>query len=158
MTKNNIEDHLAWLINCGSLQPQQPVPALQFTGGSNASPTFSDGPPSSQRAEGIYGETSGGSVGNSDVSIFPSEPEFIRPVLPASALKTQGKDAMARLQAGSKSSHKPRLLSESIPLSLQTPTAPSTRAPGTSLKDRYSAQWERKAPGKDNRNLRVLYS
>lgn len=77
--------------------------------------------------------------------------EFVRPDLPASVLNAQSGYEMARLQSGPKSRNKPRLLSEHIPVALRTPTPISIRKPGTSLKDQYSAQWDRKSSGTKGR-------
>lgn len=149
MTRHNIKDHLDWLIKAGSSQPPQPAYAPPSSGLTSALDPSLAYPSSQQQFESISGDLADTWGVTKDVGIFHSRPEFARPLLPASILNAQGSDTMARLQSGTKSSNKPRLLSETIPLSLQTPTASSGRAPGTSLKDRYSAQWERRAPGKE---------
>ena len=149
MTKHNIREHLTWLIKYNSLQPPQPVYVPPSTGLSSAlEPSFNvQSPPQDVRRLDSATFDELGLPENVN-GPHPAR-EFVRPVLPASKLKAQNNDAMARLQSGPKSSHKPRLLSESLPLSLQTPSTSSGKVPRTSLKDQYNAQWERKAPGKN---------
>jgi len=143
MTKHNIRDHLNWLIKCGSSQPSQPVYV-------NAAQSLLDDRPSLQKFGRADDYSTDLRALQRDVGSLHSEPQFARPSLPASILNAHGGNTMARLQSGPKSGHKPRLLSEAVPLSLQTPTSSSTpRAPGTSLKDRYNARWERRAPGEE---------
>ena len=149
MTKNNIRDHLAWLITSSSVRPQQSTQALPITGPPNLLENPLDRQPSSQRPVNTGDDLAGVPAASSNAHALLSEPEFLKPALPASASSHDAKDVMARLQAGPKSSHKPRLLSESIPLSLQTPASSSSRIPGTSLKDRYSAQWQQRATGEE---------
>ena len=148
MTKTNIKDHLAWLITCKSVRPPRSAHAPQTTGPPNLLEISLDRQPSSQRPVNTCDESAGVPAAAGDACTLHPEPEFLKPALPASASIHQAQDVMARLQSGPKSSHKPRLLSESIPLSLQTPTSSSIRIPGTSLKDRYSAQWQQRATGK----------
>ena len=155
MTKHNIKGHLNWLIKCGSYQPSQPAYSPSSTGPASVIEQILEEQSTSQRAEPVIQDGSGiGSLAE-DALHPPSEPEFVRPILPASVLNAQGKDEMARLQSGTKSSHKPRLLSETIPLSLQAnPVSP--RVPGTSLRDRYNAQWERRAPSKRFEGSKIM--
>ena len=138
MTRHNLEQHLHWLL--GSLLTEPPQPAYAPL------PTSSVEDASSlpQEAERLRLDIIVEEASDADSS--SRQPQFVRPILPASVVNTQGGHEMARLQSGPKSSNKPRLLSEHIPVALQTPTPTSIRKPGTSLKDQYSAQWERR-PG-----------
>lgn len=150
MTRTNLGIHLSWLISCGSTQPPQPIYVPQLT-----QPADGLGQPldnSSLSQKPVLDIEKSGNVqrGTDDDSCIPSESEFARPQQSASALNAQSKIAMARLQSGPKSSNKPRLLSESLPVSLQTPTHSAVRPSSTSLKDQYSAQWESRANGNDN--------
>jgi len=88
----------------------------------------------------------GGSAQNNARSA-QTAPEFARPLFPASALNALDKDDMARLQSAPKSNNKHRLLSETIPVALQSPTVTS-RTPGKSLTDNYSARYDRRTEGK----------
>ena len=148
MTKHNIKEHLDWLIKCTSFQPPQPVYAPPSTGLDSALKPFPDSQSPPQRLDNLETATLDAVDSPEKVDGPHPPPEFAKPLLPASKLTSQNNDAMARLQSGTKTSHKPRLLSESLPLSLQTPSTSSSNVPRTSLKDRYNAQWERKAPGK----------
>lgn len=144
MTKHNLREHLSWLIGCGSLQPSQPAYAPPTTGLASAlGPSVDDQSPS-QAAESVVEEPH---FRQNDAGGPQAKPTFARPLLPASVLNAQSKDAMARLQSGPSSNNKPRMLSETIPLSLHTPTTSTARAPGTSLKDQYNAQWTPRATG-----------
>lgn len=145
MTKHNLREHLSWLIGCGSLQPSQPAYAPPTTGLASAlGPSVDDQSPP-QAVEIVLEEAH---FRQDDAGGSQAKPTFARPLLPASALNVQSKDAMARLQSGPSSNNKPRMLSETISLSFHTPTTSSARAPGTSLKDQYNAQWPPRATGK----------
>jgi len=145
MTKHNLREHLSWLIGCGSLQPSQLAYAPPSAGLASAFGSFLEDQSPSQGLESVLEEPN---IVPNDVGGYQVEPTFARPLLPASVLNAQSKDAMARLQCGPRSNNKPRMLSENIPLSLQTPTTSSARASGTSLKDQYNAQWTPRATGK----------
>ena len=150
MTKHNIKEHLSWLINSGSSHPPRPAhapPSAVFT--SDLGPFLDNLTPPRSFEEIGLGRTEALRTAK-DVGDLLPEPQFARPSLPASKLNAQRNDPMARLQSGAKQSHKPRLLSEGIPLSLQTPTTTSSGAPRTTLKDRYTAQWEPRAPGENS--------
>lgn len=140
MTRHNLDQHLHWFLGSAPTEPQQPVyapPPTSFT---------EDAPPLPQEVERLRPATI---VRESDGNVDRSarQPEFVRPTTPASVLNNQGGYEMARLQSGPKSSKKPLLLSEHIPVALQTPNSTSTRKQGTSLKDQYSAKWESRPLG-----------
>lgn len=140
MTRHNLNQHLHWLLGSLPIEPPQPAYApLATSSVENASSL-------PQEVEHLELDTI---VEEADkyVQSSATQPEFVRPTLPASILNTQDGQEMARLQSGPKSSNRPRLLSEHIPVALQTPTPTSIRKPGTSLKDQYNAQWERKPLG-----------
>ena len=141
MTRHNLEQHLHWLLGSLPTEPLQPAYAPLPT---SSMEDVSSLPQEAERLklDPIVEEAS-------DANSSSRQREFVRPSLPASVLNTQGGHEMARLQSGPKSSNKPRLLSEHIPVALQTLTHTSIRKPGTSLKDQYSAQWERR-PGTES--------
>ena len=146
MTKHNIKDHLDWLIKAGSFHPSQPLYAPP-TAEIDSTLVASSDIFSTQEPTGNTCKNSNDNLGIlQDVDRPLSQPEFARPSIPASILNARD-GVMARLQSGSKSNHKPRLLSENLPLSLQTPATSSTKGFGTSLKDRYNARWEQRAAG-----------
>ena len=140
MTRHNLNQHLHWLLGSLSTEPPQPAYHRPL-------------PPSVEEAlslpQGFVRTGSQPNVGKAGCNVDHSarQPEFVRPSLPASVLNIQAANEMARLQSGPKSSNKPRLLSENIPVALQTPPSTTLRKPGTSLKDQYSAQWERRPSG-----------
>ena len=143
MTKHNLKQHLHWLLGSLPTEPPQPVYAPPTPSIGNALSL----PPNLERlgSNSVVWEADG-NVGSS-----ARQPEFVRPTLPASVLNTQAGNDMARLQSGPRSNNKPRLLSEHIPVALQTPASTSIRKPGTSLKDQYIAQWERRPSGTQGR-------
>lgn len=147
MTRHNLREHLSWLVLSTPSQPQQPAYAPPSTESANGLEAFLEdaSPPLASPDIVSYPSPNPRALSDVDESTLPRE--FARPLLPASVLNARGGDAMARLQSGPKSSHRPRLLSESIPLSLQPPTPSSIRSAGTSLTDRYNAQWEQKPSG-----------
>lgn len=140
MTRHNLNQHLHWLLGSSLTEPPQPAYAPPLTS------SVEDASSLPQEVEHLGLDTIVEEA-NSNVHSSARQPEFVRPTLPASVLNTQGGHEMARLQSGPKSSNKPRLLSEHIPVALQIPAPTSIRRPGTSLKDQYSAQWERRPSG-----------
>ena len=147
MTTNNLREHLVWLIGNGLPQPPQPLYTPPSTEASSVLGAVSEDQSPLPISAGPYSDST------EIVTVFEnafgqqSLPEFVRPSLPASVLNAHGADAMARLQSGPKSNHKSRLLSERMPLSLQTLSASLARPPGRSLTDQYNAPWEQKASG-----------
>ena len=140
MTKNNLSQHLTWLISSNPLHPPQPVFTPPSTATSSASePTLEGPPPPLLFADPLSGVV-GPQVASKDVRGLDAQTQFTRPSVPASVLNTYGTEAMARLQSGPRSGHKPRLLSESKPPFVQTSSIP--RAPGQSLSEHYAAKWE----------------
>lgn len=143
MTRNNLNQHLHWFLGSTHTEPPQPAYAPPPTSSAEDAPSL---PPESERLRpATIVEESDGNVDSS-----ARQPEFVRPTTPASVLNDQGGYQMARLQSGPKSSKKPLLLSEYIPVALQTPTSTSTRKQGTSLKDQYSAKWDRRPLGTES--------
>ena len=151
MTRHNLNQHLHWLLGSFPTEPRQPAYAPAPTSSVEAALSLP------QEVEHLALDTI---VEEADSNANSSErlPEFVRPTLPASVLNAQGGHEMARLQSGPKSNNKPRLLSEHIPVALQTSRLTSIRKPGTSLKDQYSAQWERKPSGTEARIARGFVS
>ena len=141
MTRHNLNQHLDWFLGSSLTEPPQPAYAPP--------PTSSFPNPSSlpQEVESLELARIVEEVDN-NVHSPARQPEFVRPTLPASVLNAQEGHDMARLQSGPKSSKKPQLLSERIPVALQSSTPISVRRPATSLKDQYNAQWETKSHSK----------
>ncbi len=142
MTRHNLSQHLTWLIGSNPLHPPQPIFTPPSTATSSVSePTLEGPPPPLVFADSLSG-VSGPRVTSKDVRGQESQTEFTRPSVPASVLNTYGTETMARLQSGPRSGHKPRLLSEIIPPSVQTPSVSVPRALGQSLREHYTAKWE----------------
>ena len=148
MTKHNIREHLNWLIQNTS-DPPQPAHAPPSTGVASALHSTLEYHQSSQRIEPSSHGLQDAITVTKDAESLCLEPQFARPALPASVLKAQSSDPMGRLQAGSKTSHKPRLFSETISLSLQPSGASNVRTPGLSLHDQYNERFGPKTPGTD---------
>ena len=146
MTRHNLNEHLHWLLRTSPIEPPRPA---------YAPPPASSIEDVSSGAEHIILNTIFEEA-DSNVSSSPRRGDFVRPTSSASCLNLRGGHEMARLQSGPRSSNKPRLLSEHIPVALQTPTSSSIRKPGKSLKDQYSAQWEHR-PGAEGRFFQRLH-
>ena len=144
MTRHNLNQHLHWLLRASPAEPPQSAYAPTPT------PSVEDALSLPQQVEYLGLDTIVEEF-DSNVNSTARQPEFLRPTLPASVLNAQGQPEMARLQSGPKSNNKPRLLSEHIPIALQTSSHTSTRKLGTSLKDQYSAQWEHRPSGLKSR-------
>ena len=146
MTKHNLTGHLSWLLKSNNAVLNNDAPAIVQ---SSQTAGLLDTLALSQSAPGTQGNVAVESDGRAfDVAGFPpTEREFLRPTLPASFLTAQDGVAMARLGLGSTSSNKPCLLSENIPVSLQTP-ASIARVPGTSLREHYTTRYEHRSEGK----------
>lgn len=143
MTRHNLSRHLAWLLGSQSNIPASPPvihPSASSTVTLGAEP-FSLSQFPYQTGEGIrLNESLNSSTNGSGPA---TSEEFARPSLPASALPTQSSGTMGRLQSGSKSSTKPRLLSAALPELAQTPKQPSLSRSVTSLGDQYNAAYSR---------------
>ena len=145
MTRHNLNEQLHWLLSCLPSEPPQTVYAPPtLLSADDAFPLPQDIERS--RLDIVVDKADG----NVDSSTQQTE-EFLRPTVPASLLNTQTGNDMARLQSGPKKNNKPRLLSERIPVALQNAAPTSSRKPGPSLKDQYSAQWERRPSGTQGR-------
>ncbi len=142
MTRHNLSQHLTWLIGSNPLHPPQPIFTPPSTATSSVSEPTLEGPPPPL----VFADPSSGVIGpeitSKNVRGQETQTEFTRPSVPASVLNTHGTGTMGRLQSGPRSGHKPRLLSENIPPSVQTPSMPVPRAPGQSLREHYTAKWE----------------
>ena len=142
MTRHNLSQHLTWLIGSNPLHPPQPIFTPPSTATPSASePTLEDPPPPLVIADSIP-RLSRPQVTFKDAPSQESKTEFTRPSVPASFLNTYGTEAMARLQSGPRSGHKPRLLSASTLPSVRTPSVSVPRPLGHSLTEHYTAKWE----------------
>lgn len=145
MTKNNLREHLNWLLHSESAPPappSRPAAHLQLT----ESGSILDNEAGILSSAGPLGLTL--RTANDANSVRGT-----RPQLPLSIAESN--DAMARLQLPAKSNTKPRLLSENVPLSLQTPQ-PAHRTSGLSLKDQYKARYDRKTEGGSSDSVSLM--
>ena len=142
MTENNLGVHLRWFLKGGSEQPPQPAYASLLPELSPANII-----PRNDCSQASQIVSAGVELPGLDANSGSHQPShsFARPGRPASVLNAQSEDAMARLQSGRRDNNKPRLLSEALPVTLQTPSNPAKRVPGTSLRDQYTAQLECKS-------------
>lgn len=148
MTRHNLQSHLSWLLRTQYNVPGSP-PGVPPSAGSSitlgAEPfTLSQFP--SQTIESI--ELDVGLNPNTNGQSTEGGKEFVRPSLPASALHTTCPDAMGRLQSGSKSNTKPRLLSQVLPEVVQTTQQLAGSHPTISLSDQYNAAYSRNDAGR----------
>ena len=146
MTKHNLREHLHWLIDTNPTEPAHRAIPPPSTVPSAVLEPFPDESSQPRVLDAGVSHRCVTQIATEKLGSPERELEFARPLLPASVLNARSRDEMARLQSGPKSNKKPRLLSENIPLSLQTPTPSSIRVPGKSLTDQYNAPWERKNP------------
>ena len=142
MTRNNLSQHLTWLISSNPLHPPQPIFTPPSTATSSASEPTLEGPSPPLLFADPLSEVVGPQVASKDVRGQETQTQFTRPSVPASVLNTYGTEAMARLQSGPRSGHKPRLLSESKPPFVQTSSVSVPRVAGQSLSEHYAAKWE----------------
>ena len=141
MTRNNLREHLHWLVSSKPFAPPLPGPTPRA---GKLSPTQTDPLYDSLEAELLGPTTTLSSpihVAGGRIDHAGREFDFARPLLPASSYNTGKGKEMARLQSGPRSNTK-RLLSHTSPDPLQTPTPCSARRPSTSLKDQYTAAYE----------------
>lgn len=140
MTKNNLRGHLNWLVSSNSFAPPTPGPTPPDIVASTSFISASEDP--------LHNHQSGGF----DVSIYRQsdrddvEEPFSQLVPlrhPDNSLSAPDTNAMARLQAGS--STRSKLLSHDVSGQLQTPTSHHSRPPSTSLRDQYTAPYEKGA-------------
>ena len=157
MTRNNLREHLSWLITSKPLAPPPPGPApptsyFSATQDAPCNNTLQEEPRELSTSLPTPSHTAGGDINN-----VHRDFEFARPLLPASVLNAGGSEEMARLQSAPRSNTK-RLLSHPSPDSLQTPTPYSGRRVTASLKDQYTAAFEHGSYGNSTRNLIVQTS
>lgn len=148
MTRNNLSSHLSWLLRSRSNVPTSP-PVVPLSASSTVALgsepySLSQFPSQIVRESGFSENTDSGTHGD----CHRRDEEFAHPSLPASVHKPQGSETMGRLQLGSKSSTKPRLLSSVLPEVAQTPKQPSLFRPATSLGDQYNAAYSGGNPSK----------
>ena len=125
MTRNNLREHLSWVLSARAFSPLQSTRSLT-------------GLLSTQQHE-IVATAPIGSIGDGDHAEQAEQAhQFLRPAIPIKIQEGTTLADMAKLQSGSSLSTKPRLLSHS-PHSFQSPKSNPVRLPGSSLHDEYNA-------------------
>ena len=135
MTRNNLAEHLSWLLKSANKHGAETASLRTLANVRAQEPNVSSAPSSNSCEPSV--SSFNDSAGSKDTS-FETDEEFVRPNLPASALRAQSRDDMARLQCGPKSNHKPRLLSESSLTPLHTQGPSVVYGPSNSLAAQYS--------------------
>ena len=128
MTRNNLREHLHWLV---SSKPFAPTPPGTPAPASYLSPAQIDPPYDPLQVELRGTSTTRSSeihVAGGEIDHAGGEFEFARPLLPASLYNIGKSEEMARLQSGPRSNTK-RLLSHASPDPVQTPTSYSGKRP-----------------------------
>lgn len=148
MTKNNIKEHLNWLLISKSSKPLQQEPSALGTETELSLGAI----PANDSQEPLletYGLDANKSINyaySSDQHLRSQSQKLLPPQL--SMIERNG-DGMARLQSGPKSAKKPKLLSQACADSLQNPKSYQNQDVTTSLRDRYCAPYTQKAIGNE---------
>lgn len=143
MTRHNLKSHLSWLLESRKTIPASPevVQPLASSSATFGAEPFNLSQFSIETSEevGLYENSNSSSNGSGPADIEESS----RPSLSANIILTQASATMGRLQSGSRSSNKPRLLSSVLPESAQTPKQSPLSRQVTSLGDQYNAAYNR---------------
>ena len=141
MTKNNLREHLTWLLDTNAFAPPTILPITQNETTSSRSSRGIAVPivPAREITSLDPGSTN---LGSNNVVGAEEQPEFLLPAIPSRITTTRYSEAMARLQSGPRSTHKSRLLIHASPDPLQQPTPESARPPNSSLRDRYNSAFQ----------------
>ena len=139
MTKNNLTEHLTWLIRSRNFVPPTHIPIPPST---EPDLSFSSGSedPLHGQPEATNGAPPNNQIAIDDVGHPLSQ--LARSQNLSTSLSFHSTNLMARLQSGPRSSKMSKLLSQALPGQLQTPKSQSSRVPSTSLRDQYSAPYE----------------
>ena len=139
MTRNNLGEHLSWILATKASLPLQSSP-LEILVLSQSSAARASG---TQQSAPSFTATAFQSTSKRDATEWEGVTQFLRPAVPPREQKRLAPDAMVRLQSGPKSSTKSRLLSHATPLEVNTPGSQVPRVLGSSLRDQYHAAFDR---------------
>ena len=142
MTKNNLREHLTWLMSSNTFAPPTPGPTPSDP---IISQSFSSG--SGYPLHSSLHRTIGWPKPDEPTTYDGEAPPLPFAHAPDSdvSLGADSIDIMARLQSGPRSSTKSKLLSQALPGQLQTPRTHLDRAPSMSLTDQYKARYNTSA-------------
>lgn len=148
MTNHNLDEHLRWL-----LQSPLTIPAYQGpTGIAATSSSFGRFLDHDDRADrGRFSDTDASLIEAAHHQQKDAESAFLRFKPMNGEEKAAIDDVMGKLHSSSKTSRKPKMLSESLPF--PTPAASTTSR--TSLTDQYNARESRRPPGESFNNWRT---
>ncbi len=140
MTKNNLNAHLSWLVGSSPFVPPTPGPtplsvesALPFSSGSE-DPLHGEPTPVASHPVNRIGH---------DVVVADLLSASANRQHPANTQIPNNIRNMARLQSGPKSDKKPKLMSQGPLEALRTPRTNHNRPLSSSLRDQYSAPYEK---------------
>lgn len=140
MTKNNLREHLNWLLSLNSALPARPASYRNAAQSGTIVETQTDVSSHSIPIDPLL-------LNLSTVEGSGSTPGCFQSPFPPSTAGSN--DAMARLQLPAKAKTKSRLLSENVSSSLQTPQS-SKRTPGRSLTNSYNTHYDQRTNGKSS--------
>jgi len=140
MTKNNLNAHLSWLVGSSPFVPPTPGPTplsvesvLSFSSGSE-DPLHGEPTPVASHPVNRIGH---------DVVVADLLSASANRQHPANTQIPKDITNMARLQSGPKSDKKPKLMSQGPLEALRTPRTNHNRPLSSSLRDQYSAPYEK---------------
>jgi len=137
MTKNNLRHHLDWIL--GSR------PCFPLDNGQIAHPACSQSSPDvlpSAESSAHTPISDSNTYGRNNDTGPRVDFQFLRLALPSQVKRRADSEGMARLQSGPSSTRKSRLLSRITPAKVQCLTPYTSRPPGSTLQDQYSAAFD----------------
>ena len=137
MTVHNLEEHLTWLIaSVPSNLPSSGLAAISKNPSSWGCATINEDALAINSNLNEVTECYGANFAEVDESSFP-----------LASTSAEEANTMAKLQSGSRSTTKSRLLTEGAVEVLRTPKPQTAQPSSTSLRDVYSAPYDCKRPG-----------
>ena len=146
MTKNNLREHLDWLLRREPFTPilQDTAPgrkAFQIV-------TVANGVSTTQPRGILTSNSTDQESSRRHVKVGSREDEFLSPLSPARAAPQLELENMARLQSTGKPNGSRQLMSRAPHGSFQPSASPTPYTPRVSFKDEYSAVYKRDVEGK----------
>ena len=138
MTKNNLQEHLGWILGSRACFPIENGHFAPPASSQSLLETLSAARRNTHSAPKPGIEVDGRNNENGAGCDF----QFLQPAIPSQAKRRADSEDMARLQSGPNSSRKSRLLSQTTPDNVHCPTPYSSRLPGSTLRDQYSAAFD----------------
>lgn len=142
MTKHNLNVHLTWLVGSSTFVPPPPGPTLQSLDVALPFSSGSEDPLNEVHAPVIDLRIAGRSIGHDVGNPRPLSASAINQ-LPANTSTGEASENMARLQSGPKVNNRSKLLSQGSLQVFRTPKQNLSRPWSSSLRDQYSAPYEK---------------